>query len=70
VRQGRFLTLLCSEGFLATVPFGLGNAATDAMVAHSGKTVQPAQPPNTLTVPSWLFVTEVTCTYFPFIMNK
>jgi hypothetical protein len=38
------------RGYLAAVPLGLGNTATDAMSAHSEKVMPPAQSPNSLTV--------------------
>lgn len=35
---------------MATVPLGLGDAATEAALAHSGKPVSPAQSLNILSV--------------------
>jgi hypothetical protein len=39
-------------GYLVGVPLGIGNAATDAVIAHSGKPVpcHTAQPTDILTV--------------------
>jgi hypothetical protein len=52
----RNITCQIQLGYLAAVPPGLGDAATDAVIAHSGRTFPPAQSPSVLTV-----VTYRTC---------
>lgn len=44
--RGKRRTPEAQWGYLAAVPLGLWDTAGDAVIAHSGKVVPPAQPPN------------------------